>query len=442
MSVDRELLGRVLPAYEIGDELGHGGFGSVVSGQHRQLDRQVAIKQLPESLAADPALRRRFTAEARALASLDHPHVVPVFDFVERDRVCLLVMELLPGGTLRSRVATAGGFTAPHAVAVSLACASGLSAAHRRGILHRDVKPENMLFAASGVIKVTDFGLAKVVSGPGNSATRLTQAGDVLGTPAYIAPEQVRRDGELSPATDVYALATMLYELLAGALPFPEEGRDVTAILFQHAYEAPVPLGDAAPGVPGPVAAAVMRALATDPDQRFATAEAFGVALAGACTEAWGPGWLPAEVPIMDAGPIMSAAGQPSAPGRPAEPAAPPPPPAPGRLAAPPPAPVVVPRATGDSGEHEKTVLASPVSGSRETAAAGPVSGNGEIAAAGAASGGRETAASPETVGTVAGSAPSARRRRRIITAVIVVLIVIIAIVILVVMKPFSVYQS
>jgi serine/threonine protein kinase len=410
MTVDRELLGRVLPAYEIGDELGHGGFGTVVSGQHRQLDRHVAIKQLPESLAADPAVRRRFTAEARALASLDHPHVVPVFDFVERDGVCLLVMELLPGGTLRSRVAATGGFAAPYAVAVSLACASGLSAAHRRGILHRDVKPENMLFAASGVIKVTDFGLAKVVGGPGNSATRLTQAGDVLGTPAYIAPEQVRRDGELSPATDVYGLATMLYELLAGTLPFPEEGRDVTAILFQHAYEAPVPLGDAASGVPGPVAAAVMRALATDPAQRFATAEGFGVALAGACTEAWGPGWLPPEVPIMDAGPIMSAAGHPSAPGRPAAPA-----------------PVVVPRGTGDSGEHEMTVAASPVSGSRETA--GPVSGSKETAR-------------PETAGTVAASAPSARRRRRIITAVIVVLILIIAIVILVVMKPFSVYQS
>ena len=136
MTVDRHLLGRVLPAYEIGDELGRGGFGSVVSGQHRQLDRQVAIKQLPESLAADPALRRRFTAEARALASLDHPHVVPVFDFVERDGVCLLVMELLPGGTLRRRVVAADGFTAPYAVAVSLACASGLGAAHRRGILH------------------------------------------------------------------------------------------------------------------------------------------------------------------------------------------------------------------------------------------------------------------------------------------------------------------
>ncbi len=432
MTIDRELLGRVLPAYEIGDELGRGGFGSVVSGQHRQLDRQVAIKQLPEALAADPAVRRRFTAEARALASLDHPHVVPVFDFVERDGVCLLVMELLPGGTLRSRVTAAGGFTAPCAVAVSLACASGLSAAHRRGILHRDIKPENMLFAASGALKVTDFGLAKVVGGPGNSATRLTRAGDVLGTPAYIAPEQVRRDGELSPATDVYGLATMLYELLAGTLPFPEEGKDVTAILFQHAYEAPVPLGEAAPGVPGPVAAVVMSALATDPARRFATAESFGVALAGACTQAWGPGWLPADVLIMDAGPIVSAAGHPSAPGRPATPPA---------------GPVIV---RVDSGEHAKTLPASPVRGSGGTPVRGsgetpvresggtPVRGSGGTPVRGSG----ETAVRPKAADTAVRSAPSALRRRRVIMAVIVVLILIIAIVILVVIKPFAVYSS
>ena len=318
MNFDREVLRDALPAYDIGEELGQGGMGVVVSGQHRQLGRRVAIKQLPDAFAADPGVRRRFTAEARVLASLDHPHVVPVYDFVEREGICLLVMELLPGGTLRSRVA-AGGCTAPYAVAVSLACLSGLSAAHRRGILHRDVKPENMLFAASGVLKVTDFGIAKVVGGPG---TVLTRVGDIVGTPAYIAPEQVR-GGKLSPATDVYALATMLYELLAGVFPFSTEteGEDL-ALLFKHAYEKPVPLRDVAPGMPDPVAAAVMRGLATEPADRFETAEAFGVALAEAATQAWGPGWLAAEqVPIMDAGPMIGAAGHASGP-RPAASAA------------------------------------------------------------------------------------------------------------------------
>ena len=319
MNFDRELLGNALPAYDIGEELGQGGMGVVVSGQHRQLGRRVAIKQLPEAFAADQAVRRRFTAEAQVLASLDHPHVVPVYNFVEREGVCLLVMELLPGGTLRSRVA-ADGCTAPYAVAVSLACLSGLSAAHRRGILHRDVKPENMLFAASGVLKVTDFGIAKVIGGPG---TVLTRVGNVVGTPAYIAPEQVR-GGKLSTATDVYALATMLYELLAGVLPFSieSEGEDL-ALLFKHAYEKPVPLRDVAPGVPDPVAAVVMRGLATEPADRFGTAEAFGGALAEAGTQAWGPGWLVAEqVPIMDTGSMIGTAGHLSGP-RPAAAAGP-----------------------------------------------------------------------------------------------------------------------
>ena len=201
MNFDRELLSSVLPAYEIGEELGQGGMGVVVSGQHRQLDRRVAIKQLPEAFAADPGVRRRFTAEARVLASLDHPHVVPVYDFVEREGVCLLVMELLPGGTLRSRVAPRAAAPLRTRSRCRWPASSGLSAAHRRGILHRDVKPENMLFAVSGVLKVTDFGIAKVIGGPG---TVLTRVGDVVGTPAYIAPEQVR-GGKLSPATDVYA---------------------------------------------------------------------------------------------------------------------------------------------------------------------------------------------------------------------------------------------
>jgi len=320
MSFDRELLSDALPAYDIGEELGQGGMGVVVSGQHRRLDRRVAIKQLPADFAGDPAVRRRFTEEARLLASLDHPHVVPVYDFVERGGLCLLVMELLPGGTLRARAAAAGGFSAPRAVAVCLACLSGLAAAHRRGVLHRDVKPENMLFAASGVLKVADFGIAKVLGGSGGPGTVLTRRGELIGTPAYIAPEQVR-GGQLSPATDVYAVATMLYEMLAGVLPFPE-GDDDMALLFKHAYEKPIPLRDVAPGVPDPVAAVVMRALATEPAERFATAESFGAALAEAGTRAWGQGWLAAEqVPIMDAGSIL-AAGHPAGPPRQAGPTA------------------------------------------------------------------------------------------------------------------------
>jgi hypothetical protein len=413
MNFDRELLSSALPAYDIGDELGQGGMGVVVSGQHRQLGRRVAIKQLPEAFAADPGVRRRFTAEAQVLASLDHPHVVPVYDFVEREGICLLVMELLPGGTLRSRAAT-DGCTAPYAVAVSLACLSGLSAAHRRGILHRDVKPENMLFAASGVLKVTDFGIAKVIGGPG---TVLTRVGDVVGTPAYIAPEQVR-GGKLTPATDVYALATMLYELLAGVFPFTTEteGEDL-ALLFKHAYEKPVPLRDVAPGVPDPVAAAVMRGLATEPADRFETADAFGVALAEAATQAWGPGWLAAEqVPIMDAGPMIGAAGHPSG-SRPAAAAA---------------GPTLSPAGLSLAAAGPTLSSAAPATESARRADAlsqAPTQGGEGIAVAP----GTETAIparSPET------------RRRVIIAAVVVAVILVVILAVFLLPKMFTTYRS
>jgi serine/threonine-protein kinase len=451
MAFDRDLLSNALPAYDIGDELGKGGMGVVVSGQHRQLDRRVAIKQLPVSVAADPEIRRRFTAEARVLASLDHPHLVPVYDFVEREDVCLLVMEFLPGGTLRHRVAAAGGFTAPHAVAVTLACTSGLSAAHRRGILHRDVKPENMLFATSGVLKVADFGIAKVLGGAGTAITKL---GEVIGTPAYIAPEQVR-GGSLGPATDMYAVATMLYELLAGQLPFSGEGDDL-ALLFKHAYEKPVPLRDAAPGVPEAVAGVVMRGLATEPADRFGTAEDFGVALAGAAAEAWGPGWLAAEqVPIMDAGAIIGAAGLTTSPPRRAA----------ATVSVAPPGSVPV---TGDRGNplsHAPTLGPDGVAAVTGTSGApgtivtsGTAVTGGTAAVAGAAGATGAVAgpavAGPGVAGAVAGSeaadataadaaaaSAAARRRRNIIVGVVVVVLIII-IAIFVLPKLFHTYSG
>jgi serine/threonine-protein kinase len=427
MNFDRELLSSALPAYDIGDELGQGGMGVVVSGQHRQLGRRVAIKQLPEAFAADPGVRRRFTAEAQVLASLDHPHVVPVYDFVEREGICLLVMELLPGGTLRSRAA-ADGCTAPYAVAVSLACLSGLSAAHRRGILHRDVKPENMLFAASGVLKVTDFGIAKVIGGPG---TVLTRVGDVVGTPAYIAPEQVR-GGKLTPATDVYALATMLYELLAGVFPFTTEteGEDL-ALLFKHAYEKPVPLRDVAPGVPDPVAAVVMRGLATEPADRFETADAFGVALAEAATQAWGPGWLAAEqVPIMDAGPMIGAAGHPSG-ARPAAAAAGPTlsPAGPGLSAA---GPTLSPAGLGLSAAGPTLSSAAPATESGRRA---------DALSQAPTQGGEGIAAAPGTETAIPARSPEARRRV-IIAAVVVAVILVVILAVFLLPKMFTTYKS
>src|SRR6184192_3465583 len=178
MALDQEAVAAALPLYEVEGELGHGAWGVVLAGRHRQLGRDVAIKQLPRSFGTDPAVRSRFIAEARLLASLEHPHIVPLYDYVEHEGLCLLVMERLTGGTVWNR-ARAGGFAQQSACAVALATCAALHYAHQRGVLHRDVKPENLMFSALGDLKVTDFGIAKVVGG---AATVDTRAGDVLGT--------------------------------------------------------------------------------------------------------------------------------------------------------------------------------------------------------------------------------------------------------------------
>ena len=300
-------LASALPGYEIGGELGRGGYGVVRAGRHRQLGRAVAIKELPQVLSQDPQVRERFVAEARTLAALDHPHVVPVYDYVEQDGLCALVMESLPGGTVWDRF-TADGMSRHAACAVAMVTCAGLHHAHERGVLHRDVKPENVLFSGDGALKVTDFGIAKVVGGGDALAT---SAGEILGTPAYMAPEQAEGK-DLGPQADVYATGVMLYELLCGQLPFSEAGGGLQ-IVYRHVYEQPTPLRAVAPEVSPALADVVMRALARSPEERFASAEAFGVAVARAMTAEHGSAWLDrTAVRFLTAGPILSAAQPPT----------------------------------------------------------------------------------------------------------------------------------
>ncbi|MGH8907385.1 MAG: Kelch repeat-containing protein [Egibacteraceae bacterium] len=302
VNLDDDWVVAALPAYEIGEELGRGAWGVVRAGRHRQLDRDVAIKQLPPIAAADPAVRERFVAEARVLAGLDHHHIVPVYDFVEREGLCLLIMERLTGGTLWDRF-VAGELGIQASCAAVLATCAGLHHAHQRGTLHRDIKPANLMFSAEGVLKVTDFGMAKVVGG---SITLASPEGQVLGTPAYMAPEQAS-GRRLGPGTDIYAAATVLYELLSGRLPFPKDSKPL-ATLHRHVHEQPLPLRDIAPWVPDPVANVTMIALSTDPADRYESAEAFGVALAGAACEVWGVGWLSEAGLVVSSSSIVSAA--------------------------------------------------------------------------------------------------------------------------------------
>jgi serine/threonine protein kinase len=301
MEGERRRISDALPAYDVTGEIGRGAWGVVYAARHRQLGRAVAIKQLPTAFGADPDLRARFTSEAQLIASLDHPHIVPVYDYLERDGLYLIVMEHLSGGTLWDRF-SGDGLGQDEAVAILLAVCSALDHAHERGVLHRDVKPENVLLTASGTPKLTDFGIAKLLT---STRTALTQAGTAMGTPAYMAPEQARA-AALSPATDVYSCGVMLYEMLSGTLPFPESA-DPVVQLYQQVHEEARPLATAAPGVPAGLCQVVMQALEKDPTARYPSAVELGVSLAEAATAAWGPGWVgPTGVTVMDRGRISS----------------------------------------------------------------------------------------------------------------------------------------
>jgi len=301
MSEDQ--VARALPGYLIGNEIGRGSFGVVWAGEHRRVGRQVAIKELT---ATDADTRDRILGEAKVLALLEHPHVVPLYDYVEDGERCYLVMERLDGGTLVDRV-SAQGIDIASACAVAMVTCAGLHHAHLRGVLHRDVKPENLLFSADGVLKVTDFGVAKVRSATGRG--RQTAMGEMKGTPAYMAPEQLTGT-DVGPPLDVYATALLFYELLTGRQPFSKEGGPLT-VAMRRLNEDPTPLDEIAPHLRGPLAEVTMQALNRLPGDRFATAEDFGVALSGAATTALGTGWLRrSQVSLLAPGPILDAAHQ------------------------------------------------------------------------------------------------------------------------------------
>ncbi|WP_410640467.1 serine/threonine-protein kinase [Amycolatopsis sp. lyj-346] len=309
MSAPAELVA-ALPQYDIGESIGEGGMGVVFAGVHRTLGRSVAIKQLPWDVLNHAASSELFDREARVLASLDHPHIVPVYDYVRTGREHLLVMERLDGGTVHSRF-HGGGVSGEQACAIGLAMLAGLHAAHRAGVLHLDVKPRNLLFSTQGVVKVADFGIARVIS---EGATLVTHGGEILGTPAYIAPEQAMGNA-LSPAADVYAAGTVLYELLSGRLPF-DNTRGAISMMRQHMFTDPQPIA----GVPAPIAAVVMRSLARELDARYREAESFAADLAAAATVAHGPGWLERSgVPVLHLTPRviagLNSATVPSPPG-------------------------------------------------------------------------------------------------------------------------------
>ena len=260
--------------YEIDGELGRGGMAEVRAGTDLRLRRPIAVKFLLPEMAAREDIRRRFEAEARTAASLSHPHAVAVFDTGEHEGLPYIVMERLPGETLADRIA-AGPVDPDWLRGVVGEVLAALATAHAAGLVHRDVKPGNILLTADGHAKIADFGIAKSIEG----SSDLTGTGQLLGTPAYLAPERI--DGaEATSRSDLYSLGGVLYEALAGQCPFPGD----TPLAAARAVMAGdhLPLDQARPGLDPDLVATVERAMATDPDRRFPSADAMAAALAGA----------------------------------------------------------------------------------------------------------------------------------------------------------------
>jgi serine/threonine-protein kinase len=299
-----EAIASALPGYEVGGELGRGAYGRVLRGRHRRLGRMVAIKQLDSMLADDDRYRAAFLREAQVMAELAHPHVVPVYDFVDHDGQLLLVMEFLGGGSL-AELRLWPVLNPETACAAVMAACTGVQYVHERGVLHRDLKPENLMLDTSGAVKVTDFGLARV-----EGDVRRTQRGDVLGSPVYMAPEQAA-GAEVTTASDVYSLGVTLYYLLSGQFPHDTSGGS-WAVLHRRLTEKPRALRAAAPQLPVEFDGVVMAALADDPRDRPATAEQFALSVGAAAWQAWDPSWAErSAVQIQVPGRVLTATTSP-----------------------------------------------------------------------------------------------------------------------------------
>ena len=241
---------------------GSGGMADVFLAYDRVLDRDVALKLLKDRYAGDEDFVERFRREAKSAAALSNPFIVPVFDRGEtEDGAYYMAMEYLPGGTLKDRIARAGRLSPREAVEVAIQVAEALQAAHERGVVHRDVKPGNVLVTRSGHTKVTDFGIARAAE-----ATTISKPGDILGSAKYMSPEQAA-GGRVGPASDLYSLGAVLYEMLTGVVPF-----DVITpadVPVEHAKGPPRRPSEANPEVPEALDALVMRLLAASPQDRY-----------------------------------------------------------------------------------------------------------------------------------------------------------------------------
>ncbi|MEU1284820.1 protein kinase [Kitasatospora sp. NPDC005856] len=268
------MIGRALNGrYELVELLGVGGMATVWRGVDRVLGRQVAVKVLNGGLADDPRFAERFSREAQHAAMLAHPRIVMVFDSGVDQGTPFIVMELVSGRSLAALLAEQQALPVERAVGIAAAVCEALAVAHAAGLVHRDIKPGNIMITDDGGVKVVDFGIARA-----GSSNNLTQAASVLGTAAYLSPEQATAS-ELDGRTDLYAVGCVLTEMLTGATPFTAE--TPVAIAFKHVSEQPLPPSVRRPGLPPALDAAVLRLLAKNPADRPSDAATARVELLG-----------------------------------------------------------------------------------------------------------------------------------------------------------------
>ncbi|MBN1874357.1 MAG: protein kinase [Anaerolineae bacterium] len=293
-------IGKTLGGYQLLSQIGQGGMATVFKAYQPSMDRYVAVKILPAHFTQDRTFIARFEQEARTLAHLEHPHILPVHDYGEQEGITYLVMRYIEGGSLNDLIIKRGPLPLDETGRVIGQIGRALGYAHSYGVIHRDVKPSNVLLDAQGNAFLMDFGIAKLVAG----TARFTNTGAVIGTPAYMAPEQGMGQ-ELDHRCDIYALGIVLYEMVTGHVPFDAE--TPLAVLLKHVHD-PLPLPRSArPDLPEPVERIILKALAKRPEDRFQTAAVMAETLEKVVAGAWSeedlpqlPGEPTATMPLVE----------------------------------------------------------------------------------------------------------------------------------------------